>query len=63
MLKKVEANEKERTIVIVLDLDEPQSSASGKTLVVGTTRGNKVTSAMVGGKPVIVGANCYISRI
>jgi hypothetical protein len=40
----------------------PQPSASGKTLVVASSRGNKVTEATVDGKQVVVGLNCYIAR-
>lgn len=40
----------------------PVSSATGKTLVVASSHGNKPTAAVVNGKPVIVGVNCYIGR-
>lgn len=40
----------------------PQPSASGKTLVVASSHGNQPTSAIVNGKPVVVGVNCYIRR-
>jgi hypothetical protein len=43
-----------------VDLEKPTPSASGKTLVVASTRGNAVTSAMVDGKPVTIGLNAYI---
>jgi hypothetical protein len=39
---------------------KPTPSASGKTLVVASTRGNTVTTAMVDGKPVTIGLNAYI---
>jgi len=35
-------------------------SADRKTLVVASTRGNAVTTAMVDGKPVTIGRNGYI---
>ena len=35
-------------------------SASGKTLVVASTRGNAVTDVLVDGKPVTIGLNAYI---
>lgn len=40
----------------------PTPSASGKTLVIATTRGNVITDAMIDGKPVVVGVNAYIRR-
>jgi selenocysteine lyase/cysteine desulfurase len=41
-------------------LEKPTPSASGKTLVVASTRGNAVTDVMVDGKPVTIGLNAYI---
>jgi len=38
----------------------PTRSASGKTLVVATSHGNKQTEVEVQGKPVFVGVNAYI---
>lgn len=57
MLKAtIEGNE----LVIRLPLQEPTRSATGKTLVVASSRGNKQTDAKVNGQPVIVGVNAYI---
>jgi hypothetical protein len=53
---------KDKKLIITLDLEEPHPSASGKTLVVASSYGNKVTEAMVDGKPVTVGVNAYIKR-
>jgi hypothetical protein len=54
---KIEGNE----LVMRLPLNEkPERSASGKTLVVASTRGNKETDCVVNGKRVIVGINAYI---
>ncbi len=54
---KIEGNE----LVIRLPLNEkPERSASGKTLVVASTRGNKETDCVVQGKKVIIGLNAYI---
>ena len=54
---KIEGNE----LVIRLQLnDKPERSASGKTLVVASTRGNKETDCVVNVKRVIVGINAYI---
>ncbi|EEF62225.1 hypothetical protein [Pedosphaera parvula] len=41
-------------------MQNPIPSASGKTLVVATTSGNKPTEVQVNGKSVIVGLNAYI---
>ena len=54
---KIEGNE----LIIRLPLnDKPERSASGKTLVVASTRGNKETDCVVQGKRVVVGINAYI---
>ena len=58
MAMKVEI--KDNKLVIEIDLEAPKPSASGKTLVIASTRGNAVTTAKVDGKPVIVGLNAYI---
>jgi hypothetical protein len=42
--------------------DKPERSASGKTLVVASTYGNKETDCIVDGKKVTVGVNAYISK-
>ena len=60
MLREVKIDEEANTLTLVLDLQEPTPSASGKTLVVATTHGNQPTDVMVNGKPVIVGVNAYI---
>lgn len=53
---------KDNKLTIVIDLQEPRPSASGKTLVVATTSGNVTTQATVQGKPVVIGVNAYIKR-
>ena len=40
----------------------PVPSATGKTMVVATSHGNKQTEAKVQGRPVIVGVNAYIAK-
>ena len=40
--------------------DPPCRSASGKTLVVASSRGNKKTDAEVNGQNVVIGLNAYI---
>lgn len=47
-------------LCIEIDLEKPTRSASGKTLVVASTRGNAVTNVEVEGKPVTIGLNAYI---
>jgi hypothetical protein len=47
-------------LIIVLPLQRPQPSVSGKTLVIATTHGNMPTEAKVDGKTVIVGVNAYL---
>ena len=55
---KIEDNK----LIITADLESPTPSASGKTLVVASTRGNKVTDVMIDGKPVVIGLNAYIKK-
>lgn len=54
----IEKNE----LVIRLDLQTPRPSASGKTLVVASSHGNKATTAQIDGKAVTIGVNAYISK-
>lgn len=54
----IEGNE----LVIRIAMQEPRPSASGKTLVVATSSGNKATEATVDGKPITIGLNAYITR-
>ena len=50
-------------LVITLPINaNPSPSASGKTLVVASSHGNKATTATVAGKPVVVGVNAYIQK-
>jgi hypothetical protein len=50
-------------LIIRLPVNHPPiPSATGKSLVVATTRGNKPTQAVVNGQPVIIGVNAYILR-
>ena len=50
-------------LVIRLPLNRPPVvSASGKTLVVASTRGNQRTDAVIDGWPVIVGLNAYVAK-
>jgi hypothetical protein len=47
-------------LVIRIPMQTPTPSATGKTLVVASTHGNMATTAVVNGKPVVVGVNAYI---
>lgn len=59
MATQVSIDEKKKTLTIVLDLQEPERSASGKTMVIATTRGNQTTEARFQGRPITVGVNAY----
>lgn len=58
---KVNVEGKELVIRMPLDTNG-RPSASGKTLVVATSSGNKVTDAKVGDKNIVVGVNAYIPK-
>lgn len=48
------------TLVIRLSITAPTPSASGKTLVVASTRGNQKTSLQIDGKDLYLGVNAYV---
>ena len=56
----MDAEIKDGKLHITIELQKPERSASGKSLVVATSHGNQPTTAMVDGKPVIIGLNAYI---
>ncbi|MFO8241403.1 MAG: hypothetical protein R6T90_10470 [Dissulfuribacterales bacterium] len=59
MKAKIENNK----LYIEIEINkEPVPSASGKTSIVASTRGNIVTDVMVDGKPLTIGLNAYIKR-
>jgi hypothetical protein len=59
--KQLTASVEGEFLVIRLPLNaKPIPSASGKTLVVATSHGNKQIEVEVQGKPVFVGVNAYI---
>ncbi len=60
MLREAKIDEEKKTLTLILDLQEPTPSSSGKTLVIASTHGNVPTQAKVNGKEVIVGVNAYI---
>ena len=49
-------------LVVRIPMTSPTPSASGKTLSVASSGGNKATTVMVQGQPVIIGLNAYIKR-
>lgn len=49
-------------LIISIELQDPTPSASGKNLVVASTRGNIVTDCEVDGKKVVIGLNAYIRK-
>ena len=57
---KLSADSKQ--LIITADIETPTPSASGKTLVVASTRGNMHTLVQVAGKPLTIGLNCYIAK-
>ena len=50
------------TLALVLMLQEPTPSASGKTLVVASRHGNVSARVKLNGQYVIVGVNAYIRK-
>ena len=48
-------------LIVEIEMQQPTRSASGKTLVVASTRGNVKTDVMVQGQAVTIGLNAYIS--
>jgi hypothetical protein len=62
MPKQLEVTVRDGCLIISIPMQDPEPSASGKTLVVASTRGNVVTSTMIAGKPVTIGLNAYIKR-
>ena len=50
-------------LVVRLPLNKPPvPSASGKTLVVASTRGNQRTATLLDGQPIILGVNAYTAK-
>ena len=49
------------TLVIRIPIQKATPSASAKTLVVASTRGNQKTAVQIAGKDLYLGANAYVS--
>lgn len=60
--KIVEENGK-KFLVIKVEMTKPTLSPTGKTFSVASSHGNQPTTAMLDGKPVIVGLNAYIKAV
>lgn len=61
MVKSATIDEKKGELTVVVTFDsEGTPSASGKSNVHATTRGNQPTTATVNGKPLIVSVNAYV---
>jgi hypothetical protein len=59
--KKLSASIEGDHLIIKVPLNPtPVRSATGKTMVVASSHGNKETEVEVEGKPVFVGVNAYI---
>jgi len=60
--KSMKVEIKGNELIITVEMQPPTPSASGKTLVVASSHGNQTTTAIIDGKPVIVGLNAYIKK-
>lgn len=57
---KATIDKKAKTLTIVIDLQTPAASASGKTMVIASTRGNvSLPDCTYDGKPLTIGLNAY----
>ena len=58
----MEARIENGNLIITIPTQTPAPSVSGKTLVVASSHGNKVTECLVDGQPLTVGVNAYIKK-
>ena len=56
----MKATIKDNVLHLEIPMHAPRPSATGKTLTVASSNGNKETTATVNGRQVIVGVNAYI---
>lgn len=56
---KVTIDEKKKTLTVEMQLEDPRPSGSGKTMVIATTSGGKVSDAKFNGKAVTVNLSAY----
>ena len=59
---KASIDKQKNILRVELPLDGPTPSASGKSLVLASTRGNWASGATFAGQPVIIGLTAYIRR-
>jgi len=57
---QVTIDEATNELVIRLPFTKPTPSATGKTLSVASSHGNKETEAVINGQKIVVGVNAYI---
>jgi hypothetical protein len=60
MADDLSATREGETLVIRIRIKTPTPSASGKTLVVASTRGNQKTAVQIEGKDLYLGVNAYV---
>lgn len=49
-------------IIVEFDLTEPEPSKSGKSLILGSTRGVVASEIKIEGKPLMINFNAFIYR-
>lgn len=60
---KVSFSKDGKTLIIEAPIaSEPSPSASGKTLVLASTRGNLKTGLKIGDKEIVLGLNAYVAK-
>lgn len=57
MKAELSKDKKELTVTIPVS---PRPSKSGKTTVIASSAGNRPTTAVYDGKPIVVGLNAYV---
>ena len=60
--KSMKVEIKGNELIITIEMQKPTPSASSKTLVVASSHSNQTTTAIIDGKPVVVGLNAYIKK-
>jgi len=61
-VEKIKTEIKNGKLIIEIPMHSGIPSASGKTLVVASTRGNLTTETEVDGKPITIGVNAYVKK-
>ena len=60
MAEDLSVNREDDMLVIRIPIAKATPSASGKTLVVASTRGNQKTGIQIDGKDLYLGLNAYV---